>query len=78
MQEYSTDNTALAAHLLTEGYKLINISKNGARVAFIFSDSTDLQQATHDFELFQATSSNSAQLIQNFRTLVSHTRKVMP
>jgi len=74
--EFITDDTPLAAHLVTEGYSLKDVIFEGKIASFIFTnnDST-LQAVAEEFRRIRAPSSNASQLIDNYRYLVKRARK---
>jgi hypothetical protein len=74
--EFSTNDTPLAAHLITEGYPLKDILFDGRKAYFIFSKELDgLEDTAHKFTLLNATSSNAARLIENFRQLITRSKR---
>jgi hypothetical protein len=74
--EFPTDNTPLAAHLVTEGYTLKDVVFEGKIATYIF-DNPDhtIESIRNDFFLLKLPSSNSAKLIDNYRYLVRRARK---
>jgi len=75
-QTFKTDQTPLAAHLITEGYKLLDIIFNGKFATFVFpNDDSKLQSLVHEFELMRATSSDAAALIINYQSLIKRIRR---
>lgn len=73
--EFITDDTPLAAHLLTEGYPIVDTVRDGNRVSFVFNNTDpSLHEEIQRFNYLSATSSNAAVLIQNFRTLIARTK----
>lgn len=74
-ETFKTDDTPLAAYLVTEGYQVLDIIFNGSRAYFLFAnDDQKFQQFIKDFQLLRATS-NAAQLIFNYQELVKRTRR---
>ncbi|KKN45078.1 hypothetical protein LCGC14_0686600 [marine sediment metagenome] len=69
--EYSTCDTALAAHLLTEGYHPSGSYTTDSVCFFTFYDDTEsMNNAILAFCRLEAASCNAAQLIINFRKLI--------
>lgn len=73
-EDYPTSDTPLAAHLLTEGFKLKDIYHEDSQAFFVFEDTEALANEVHKFELFNAVSSNASKLIDNYRYLVKRAR----
>lgn len=74
--EFSTTDTPLAAHLITEGFPLKDVIMDGRRANFIFAnDDPTLKQTIREFSLLNAKSSNAAQLIENFRQLITRAKR---
>lgn len=74
--EFHTDDTPLAAHLVTEGYALKDVVFSGRFASYIFSnDSPSLDETVSLFRQLKATSCNASQLIDNYRYLVKRARK---
>jgi hypothetical protein len=74
--EFITDYTPLAAHLVTEGYKLLDVLFEGKFANFVFNkDDATMEVAKSQFHLQKATSSNAAQLIDNYRYLTKRAMK---
>jgi len=75
-QIFKTDRTPLAAHLITEGYNLLDIIFNGKFATFIFpNDDTKLHDVVREFELLRATSSDANSLITNYQQLIQRIRR---
>jgi hypothetical protein len=75
-QTFKTDQTPLAAHLLTEGHKLLDVIFNGKIATFIFpNDDPQLQELVREFELMRAPSSDAYGLIANYQQLIKRIRK---
>lgn len=74
-QEYTTDQTPLAAYLMTEGFTLKDTTFNDKIATFIFLDnSTRLQECAQDFEMLRAVA-NAALLIRNYQDLIKRIRR---
>lgn len=74
--EFSTNDTPLAAHLVTEGFPLKDVVMEGRTANFIFSnDDPTFHEAIRAFGMLNATSSNAAQLIENFRQLITRAKR---
>lgn len=72
---FKTDNTPLAAYLVTEGYTLLDVIFNGNRAYFIFADDDPtLESHIKDFQFLRATT-NASQVIFNYQELVKRTRR---
>lgn len=75
-KEFITDDTPLAAHLVTEGFALKDVTFSGRIANFIFNnDSIALDNAVNSFRQLSARSCNASQLIDNYRYLVKRARK---
>ena len=75
-QIYKTDRTPLAAYLITEGYKLLDIVFNGKFATFLFpNDDPKLHELVREFELLRATSSDANSLITNYQQLIQRIRR---
>lgn len=73
---YKTDQTPLAAYLITEGYKLLDIIFDGRRATFLFpNDDSKLQSLVHEFELLRASTSDAFSLINNYQQLIKRIRR---
>ena len=73
--EYKTDDTPLAAHLVTEGYSLKDVVFDGRIATYIFLYDPTCEPIIADFRNLEGTSSNASQLIDNYRYLVKRARK---
>ena len=74
--EFSTTDTPLASHLITEGYPLKDVVFEGREANWIFSDDDPtLKESIHEFSLLNAKSSNAAKLIDNFRSLITRSKR---
>jgi len=77
-KNYSTTETPLAAHLVTEGFSLVDIVFNpeNGRASFVFpNDSPKLLVSARDFQLLKARSSNASLLIQNYIHLITRAKR---
>ena len=74
-EPFKTDDTPLAAFLVTEGFTILDILFNGSRAYFLFSnDDPVFEQDVKDFRLLRATT-NAAQIISNYQELVKRTKR---
>lgn len=72
---FKTDDTPLAAFLITEGYSLIDIIFNGRFANYLFSnDDPDMQALVKDFQLLRAKT-NAAQIIFNYQELIKRAKR---
>ena len=75
-QIFKTDRTPLAAHLITEGYKLLDIVFNGKFASYLFSnDDPRLHELVREFELLRAPSSDANSLITNYQQLIQRVKR---
>ena len=73
---FKTDDTPLAAYLVTEGFSLIDVIFEGYKAFFLFSnDNAEFHELVKDFQLLRAKSNNAAQLISNFKELIKRTKR---
>ena len=73
---FKTNNTPLAAFLVTMGYSILDVIYEGRIGFFLFAnnDST-LDVAVKDFQLLRTVNINPQQLISNYRELVERTKR---
>lgn len=73
--EYRTDQTPLAAYLLTEGFTLLHTDYSGRFTAFIFeNDSVRLTECVRDFESLKAQV-NPTIYIRNYQALIKSIKR---
>lgn len=74
-QVFKTDDTPLAAYLITEGYPLLDIVFNGRYASYLFSsDDGNFLELIKDFKLLRAQT-NATQLIFNYRQLTDRAKR---
>ena len=74
-QIYKTDNTPLAAFLITEGFPLIDIMFTGRYANYLFADGdAKLHELIKEFTLLRAHA-NAFQLISNYQELIKRIKR---
>lgn len=72
---FKTDDTPLAAYLVTQGYALLDVIFNGSKAYFLFqNDDLTFQSQVKDFQLLRAEAP-AAQLLNNFKELIKRTKR---
>lgn len=75
-QIFKTDNTPLAAYLITEGFSLLDIIFNGRYANFLFADGDPkLHELAHEFTLLRAKTDNACQLLLNYQELIKRIKR---
>jgi len=74
-QVFKTDDTPLAAYLITEGYQLVDILFDKRYATYLFfNDDPKLTASVKEFQLFQAKA-NASQLIFNYQELIKRVKR---
>jgi len=72
---FKTNDTPLAAYLVTEGYLIVDtIIVNGITFFLFPNDDPKIQELIKDFQLLRA-STNASQIIYNYQELVKRIRR---
>lgn len=72
---FKTQDTPLAAYLITEGYPVLDIIYNGRIAYYLFTNSDPLmQEHIKDFQLLRAKT-NASQIIFNYQELIKRYRR---
>lgn len=75
LQNYSTNDTALAAYLISQGYELLELNfNNGSHVTFMFSpEPASIAECVRNFEAGTAEG-NIMAFFRNYKRLLSRIR----